>query len=63
MGVLPTLRAAFDLDARQRDHYGTSKFFEMHGNPIRVKSNKRSHDEKAAHKLWELSKKLTEVKY
>ncbi len=38
-------------------------FFEMHGYPVKVKSNKRSHDEQAARQLWELSEKLTGVEY
>ena len=63
MGVLPTLRAAIDPDAQSGDYFGPSKFFEMHGEPVKVKSNKRSHDEQAARQLWELSEKLTGVEY
>jgi hypothetical protein len=58
MGALPTLRAAIDPDAESGDYFGPSKFFEMHGHPVKVKSNKRSHDEQAARRLWELSEKL-----
>jgi NAD(P)-dependent dehydrogenase (short-subunit alcohol dehydrogenase family) len=63
MGVLPTLRAAVDPDAESGDYFGPSKFFEMHGHPVKVKSNKRSQDEPAARQLWELSEKLTGVEY
>jgi NAD(P)-dependent dehydrogenase (short-subunit alcohol dehydrogenase family) len=63
MGALPTLRAAIDPDAEPGDYFGPSKFFEMHGHPVKVKSNKRSHDEQAAGQLWELSEKLTGVEY
>jgi len=62
-GVLPTLRAAFDPHAESGDYFGPSQFFGMHGPPVTVKSNKRSYDEQAARKLWEISVKLTAVKY
>ena len=62
-GVLPTLRAAFDPNAHSGDYFGPSKFFEMHGSPIVVKSNERSHDKEAAKKLWEISEELTNIKY
>ncbi len=62
-GVLPTLRAAFDSNANSGDYFGPSRFFEMHGNPIVVKSNEKSHDEKSAKQLWEISEQLTKVSY
>ena len=62
-GVLPTLRAAFDPNAKSGDYFGPSRFFEMHGSPIVVKSNERSHDAEAAKKLWEISEQLTNIKY
>jgi NAD(P)-dependent dehydrogenase (short-subunit alcohol dehydrogenase family) len=62
-GVLPTLRAAFDRNAQTGDYFGPSRFFEMHGSPIVVKSNKRSHDSEAAKKLWDISVSLTNIKY
>jgi len=63
MGALPTLRAAIDPDAESGDYFGPSKHFEMHGHPVKVKSNKRSQDGQAARQLWELSEKLTGVEY
>ncbi len=63
MGTLPTLRAAIDLEAKSGDYYGPRGFMEMKGYPVKVKSNKLSHDEEAARKLWEVSEKLTGVKY
>jgi NAD(P)-dependent dehydrogenase (short-subunit alcohol dehydrogenase family) len=63
MGALPTLRAAIDPTAESGDYFGLSKFFELHGHLVKVKSNKRSHDEQAARQLWELSEKLTGVEY
>lgn len=62
-GVLPTLRAALDTDANSGDYFGPSRFYEMHGSPIVVKSNKRSHDVEAAKKLWDISESLTNIKY
>jgi NAD(P)-dependent dehydrogenase (short-subunit alcohol dehydrogenase family) len=62
-GVLPTLRAAFDPNACSGDYYGPSRFFEMHGSPIAVKSSKRSHDVKESKKLWQLSEELTNIQY
>ncbi|MCC5945332.1 MAG: SDR family NAD(P)-dependent oxidoreductase [Bernardetiaceae bacterium] len=62
-GVLPTLRAAFDEKAQSGDYYGPSRFFEMHGSPIVVKSNARSLDKTMAKKLWDISESLTKIKY
>jgi NAD(P)-dependent dehydrogenase (short-subunit alcohol dehydrogenase family) len=63
IGTLPTLRAAVDPDAQPGDYYGPSRFFEMHGKPIKVESNKRSHDTEAAQRLWEMSEQMTGVAY
>jgi NAD(P)-dependent dehydrogenase (short-subunit alcohol dehydrogenase family) len=61
MGILPSLRAAVDPDAQTGDYFGPSKFMQMHGNPMKVKSNKRSYDIEAARKLWEVSEQKTGV--
>ena len=63
MGVLPTLRAAFDPDAKPGEFFGPAKFFEMSGYPVRVKSNKLSHDRLKASQLWEQSEELTGIRY
>lgn len=63
MGALPTLRAAFDGNARQGDYYGPVKFFEMHGYPVKTKSNAKSHDAGAARQLWDMSEKMTGLSY
>ncbi len=63
MGTLPTLRAATDPNAQPGDYFGPAGLFEMRGYPIKVPSNKRSHDKAAAQKLWELSQELTGVVY
>lgn len=62
-GALPTLRAGFDVGARAGDYYGPSRFFELHGDPVRVKCNDRAHDAQAASRLWELSEAMTGVGY
>ena len=62
-GVLPTLRAAFDPAANSGAYFGPSRFFEMHGSPVVVASNERSHDKEAAKKLWQISEELTTIKY
>jgi len=62
-GVLPTLCAAFDTNANSGEYFGPSRFFEMHGSPIVVKSNERSHDAEAAKKLWDISETLTNIKF
>ena len=63
IGTLPTLRAATDLGAKSNDYFGPSGFMEIRGNPVIVKSNARSHDEKAAKRLWNLSEEMTGIKF
>ncbi|MGK0365794.1 MAG: NAD(P)-dependent dehydrogenase (short-subunit alcohol dehydrogenase family) [Saprospiraceae bacterium] len=63
MGVLPTLRAAFDPDAKSGNYFGPSGFMEMKGYPVKVKSNKLSRDFDLAKKLWKASEELTRIKY
>ena len=59
MGALPTLRAAVDADANGGDYYGPDGFMEQRGHPVKVKSNKRSHDATAIRRLWDVSCDLT----
>lgn len=63
MGVLPTLRAAFDPDAKSGNYFGPSGWKEMKGHPVKVKSNKLSRNFDLAKKLWKTSEELTGVKY
>jgi NAD(P)-dependent dehydrogenase (short-subunit alcohol dehydrogenase family) len=63
MGVLPTLRAAFDPDAQSGNYFGPAGFMEMKGYPVKVKSNKLSRNLDLAKKLWNMSEELTGVKY
>ena len=63
MGALPTLRAAFDDNAKAGEYFGPSRCFHMHGYPKKQASNKMSYDEEKARKLWELSEEMTGIKY
>jgi hypothetical protein len=63
MGALPTLYAATEDDVKGGEYYGPSGFLEMNGPPKRVKSNKRSHDESLAARLWDVSEQLTGVEF
>lgn len=62
-GILPSLRAGIDSHVRSGDYYGPSRFFEMHGDPVMVKTTKLAQDKEAAKKLWDISEELTGIKY
>jgi len=63
MGALPTLYAATVEDVKSGDYYGPGGFQGLRGHPKKVESSKLSHDMNIAKKLWEVSEKLTGVKY
>ena len=63
MGALPTLRAAVDPEVKGGDYYGPDGFMESTGYPVLVKSNEASHNLEDARNLWEVSEKLTNVRY
>ena len=63
MGALPTLYAATASDVQRAEYYGPSGFMEMKGPPKKVNSNKRSHDESLAERLWHVSEDLTGVHF
>lgn len=63
MGALPTLYAATQSDVNGAEYYGPSGFMEMNGPPKRVKSNRRSHDQNVAERLWNISEDLTGVRF
>jgi len=63
MGALPSLYAAFSPDAAGGGYYGPRGIFGWRGYPKRVKSNRRSHDEADAARLWSISEELTGVRY
>jgi NAD(P)-dependent dehydrogenase (short-subunit alcohol dehydrogenase family) len=63
MGALPTLRAAIDPTAKGGQYFGPGGPGETSGYPIVVQSNRASHNESDARQLWEISEKLTGVKF
>lgn len=62
-GALPQIRASVDPEVKGSDYYGPDGFNEMTGLPVLVQSNKASHNEEDAEKLWEVSEKLTGVTF
>jgi len=63
MGSLPILRAATDTGLKGAEYFGPTKMGEMRGYPDLVKSNEASYDSDAAKRLWDISEKLTGVKF
>ena len=63
MGALPEIRAAVDPNVKGGEYYGPDGFNEMKGFPVLVQSNEASHNLEDAKKLWEVSEKLTGVKF
>jgi NAD(P)-dependent dehydrogenase (short-subunit alcohol dehydrogenase family) len=63
MGALPTLYAATESGVNGAEYYGPSGFMEMNGPPKKVKSNRRSHDQNVAERLWSVSEELTGVRF
>lgn len=62
-GALPTLRAATAMDAAQGSYYGPDRMFQLKGDPVLVPVPKPARDEAASLKLWEVSEKLTRVRW
>lgn len=63
MGALPTLRAALDHEAKGKDFYGPSKFFEAKGEPVLVDAKDHAYNKEDWIKLWELTEELTNIKF
>lgn len=61
-GALPTLRAAFDENAKSGDYFGPDGWQEWKGYPVKVETNKLAKDMTLAKKLWDVSEELTKVK-
>jgi NAD(P)-dependent dehydrogenase (short-subunit alcohol dehydrogenase family) len=61
MGALPTLRAAVDENVTGGEYFGPSGL--MTGYPVINKPSELSKDENIAKKLWEVSERLTGVKF
>ncbi|MCP2092393.1 MULTISPECIES: oxidoreductase [Actinosynnema] len=62
-GALPVLRAATDPVARGGEHYGPGGPFQLVGSPRPVPVAARARDEDAQRGLWELSERLTGVRF
>ncbi|MHA1367919.1 MAG: SDR family NAD(P)-dependent oxidoreductase [Candidatus Heimdallarchaeota archaeon] len=64
-GALPTIRAATDPEVKGGEYYGIKGLFcnERRGRPVIVESSKKSYDLEDAKKLWEISEKLTGIKF
>ena len=58
-GALPTLYAASAREARPSGYYGPDGFRELKGNVTVAKINPRALDLETAHRLWDISEKLT----
>jgi NAD(P)-dependent dehydrogenase (short-subunit alcohol dehydrogenase family) len=63
MGALPTLYAVAAPGVRGGDYFGPDGPGEMWGHPRRVGSSRRSRDLETASRLWEVSEKLTGVRF
>lgn len=62
-GALPILYAATMPDAAPGAYYGPDGFREMTGFPVRVQGTARANDLEDAKRLWEVSERLTGVKF
>lgn len=63
MGALPSIRAATDPTVQGGQYYGPDGFMQQRGHPVVVESNKASHNEADARRLWEVSEELTGVRF
>lgn len=63
LGAFPQIRAAGDPDVKSGDFYGPERVVQMLGYPVLVKSSKASYNVEDAKKLWDISEKLTGIKY
>jgi hypothetical protein len=63
IGALAIVRAAVDPDARGGEYYAPMKLMEFRGYPTRRRSSAASYDVPAQRQLWDISEKLTDVRY
>ena len=61
MGALPLLYAGADPNAKSGGYYGPEH--DTKGYPVEVQAGDAAYNETDAKRLWELSEKLTGVKY
>ena len=62
-GAVPTLFAATSAQAAPSGYYGPNGFYELKGDVAAAKVFPQAKDEAAARKLWEVSERLTGVKW
>lgn len=62
-GALSQIRASVDPQVKGGDYYGPDGFNEVYGYPVKAESTPASHNLEDARKLWEVSEKLTGVKF
>jgi NAD(P)-dependent dehydrogenase (short-subunit alcohol dehydrogenase family) len=63
MGALPTLYAATAPDVAGGEYFGPDGKGEERGYPVRVPASARARDEADAARLWEISERLTGVRF
>jgi NAD(P)-dependent dehydrogenase (short-subunit alcohol dehydrogenase family) len=62
-GALPTLRAATARDAVSGAYYAPDKMFQLNGDPVLVPIPKPAQNDAAARQLWDVSERLTGVRW
>jgi NAD(P)-dependent dehydrogenase (short-subunit alcohol dehydrogenase family) len=62
-GSLPTLYAATSPDAHPGRFYGPDGWRQMRGYPVEVRAESQAYDETLAAQLWDVSEKLTGVRF
>ncbi|MBB3660164.1 NAD(P)-dependent dehydrogenase (short-subunit alcohol dehydrogenase family) [Rhizobium sp. BK650] len=62
-GALPTLFAATSPEARGGGYYGPDRLGETRGHPTEAKIPAQAIEKHVAHKLWEMSEKLTGISF
>lgn len=63
MGILPTLRAATDPEAKGGEYYGPAKMANWRGYPVLNEPNSMALEGEHTRRLWEVSEELTKVKF
>jgi NAD(P)-dependent dehydrogenase (short-subunit alcohol dehydrogenase family) len=63
MGALPSLYAACAPGVKGGDYVGPGGLAEIRGHPVLVSRSRRARDTEAAARLWEISERLTGVRY
>lgn len=63
MGILPTLRASTDPNAKGGQYYGPAKMNNYRGYPVLNEINPIANDRTETKRLWEVSEQLTDTKF